>query len=320
MSALMTQERLPVPAMNFVDIEKTSKAIVPSLFQLKNQGEVLTLMLLGQADGIHPITALRRYHIIEGKPSMKADAMLGCYKEAGGKVRWIKRTDDEVTAEFSHDGESVTVTWNTARAQAAGLLGKKNWQSYKTQMLTARVISEGVRLIMPQIVAGIYTPEEVIDFDRGPNQQTWGVDAQPVTKQVEAIDTTATVVEPAPEKAPEAPKLSPEEIATKSKDLWDWAMCMLNPEHFKRTSETTNFATYKDQLVKDGAGLPETELRKLRAHAYCQFLLCMTCTSPEGELEEWKSKIANSKLDEAQIQFLNKAWMQTKQALKGVAA
>jgi hypothetical protein len=318
MSAMMTAERLPVPAMNFVDIEKVSKAISPQLFQLKSAGEVLTLMLLGQADGIHPITALRRYHIIEGKPVMKADAMMACFKEAGGKVKWLKRDDAEVSAVFINGDEEVTVNWDAARATKAGLIGKSTWTKYPRQMLTARVISEGIRIVMPQIVSGIYTPEEVTEFDRGPNQQTWGDEPQPTTKQVEAIDTTATVVETP--KVPEATKMSQEDIATKSKDLWDWTMAMLNPEHFKRTPETTNFALYKDQIVKDGAGLPDAELRKLRANAYCQYLLCMVCTSPEGELDSWKDKIAGSKLDEAQISFLNTAWMQTKAALKGVTA
>jgi hypothetical protein len=41
---------------------------------------------------------------------------------------------------------------------------KVNWQRFPRQMLTARCISEAVRLLAPQIVSGIYTPEEVQDF------------------------------------------------------------------------------------------------------------------------------------------------------------
>jgi len=308
MTALATAERLPAPSMPFAEIEKASKAIVPSLFQLKNQGEVLTLMLLGQADGIHPITALRRYHIIEGKPSMKADAMLGCYKEQGGKVRWLKRTDDEVSAEFSHNGESVTITWNTERAQKAGLLGKKNWQSYKCQMLTARVISEGVRLVMPQIVAGIYTPEEVLDFDKGgANQQTWGSEEKPEPKQVEVI-----------KEEPAKPAI---DVDAKYKQIYDWILSILDPATFQRNPSTENFVTYKDQILKDGEGLPEDKLYKLRATAYCQFLACMICTTPEADLDQWPDKIKASKLDAQSMDYLDKVLAENRKVVeKGVAA
>jgi hypothetical protein len=54
------------------------------------------------------------------------------------------------------------------RTKAAGLTGKQTWKQYPRQMLRARVISEGIRTVYPGVAVGIYTPEEVNDFDAAP--------------------------------------------------------------------------------------------------------------------------------------------------------
>lgn len=134
-------------------------------FGYKTSAEAFTLMCLAQANGLHPAKAAERYHIIQGRPAMKADAMLAAFQESGGKVRWVKRTDKECTLHLEHpQGGELEVTWTMARAQAAGLTGKQTWKQYPTQMLSARCVSEGVRALYPACLCGMYTPEEVSDF------------------------------------------------------------------------------------------------------------------------------------------------------------
>lgn len=53
-------------------------------------------------------------------------------------------------------------------ATAAKLTGKDTWKQYPRQMLRARVISEGIRTVYPGVAVGVYTPEEVQDFDTKP--------------------------------------------------------------------------------------------------------------------------------------------------------
>jgi hypothetical protein len=132
------------------------------------QGMVLAMTCL--AEGKAPLELAKTYHIIEGKLSMRADAMLGRYLTTGGKVKWVTRSDIEVKALFSKDGNDVEISATIEEYKNNGVaLGangklKANWQKFPRQMLTARCISEGVRLLAPQIVSGIYTPEEVSDF------------------------------------------------------------------------------------------------------------------------------------------------------------
>lgn len=149
------------------DIEKMANAVSKSkLFGIKTAEEAMSLMLIAQAEGLHPAIAARDYHIINGKPSLKADAMLARFQTAGGSVKWNDYTDTKCNAVISHpQGGSVTVEWTIEMAKKIGLTKNNTWQNYPRQMLRARVISEGIRTVYPGVAVGIYTPEEVQDFN-----------------------------------------------------------------------------------------------------------------------------------------------------------
>ena len=46
------------------------------LFGVKNADQAMALMLIAQAEGMHPAIAARDYHVINGRATLKADAML----------------------------------------------------------------------------------------------------------------------------------------------------------------------------------------------------------------------------------------------------
>lgn len=159
---------------SFAEVEKMAKAIAESqLFGLQNPQQAIGLMLLCQAEGLHPVIAARDYHIIQGKPALKADAMLARFQNAGGRVEWKDYTETKVTGIFSHpSGGAVPICWTLEMAKGAGLTGNKTWQQYPRQMLRARVISEGIRTVYPAVLVGVYTPEEVGDFEPTKPTQT----------------------------------------------------------------------------------------------------------------------------------------------------
>lgn len=146
--------------------ERMAKAIAKcGFFGLKDETQVLALMAVAQAEGRHPASVAKDYHIIQNRPALKADAMLARFQAAGGKVEWTKYTDENVTGVFSHpQGGSLAVSWTLAQAKAIGLATKDNWRLYPRAMLRARVISEGIRSVYPGVIVGEYTPEEVGDF------------------------------------------------------------------------------------------------------------------------------------------------------------
>ena len=158
----MSTELVPI-----ADIERMAGAIAKSgFFGVKTVEQAVALMLIAQAEGLHPAIAARDYNVIQGRPALKADAMLARFQQAGGSVNWTELTDKRVSATFTHpQGGSVSIDWDMARAKAAGLDGKDNYKKWPRQMLRARCISEGIRTVYPGVLSGMYTPEEVQDFD-----------------------------------------------------------------------------------------------------------------------------------------------------------
>ena len=135
------------------------------MFGFKNPQEAMAIMLLCQAENLHPAVAMRDYHVIQGRPALKADAMLARFQQAGGSVNWKDYTDEKVTGIFSHpSGGSLEVSWSLAQAKSIGIANKDNWRNYPRAMLRARCVSEGIRSVYPGCVVGVYTPEEIQDF------------------------------------------------------------------------------------------------------------------------------------------------------------
>lgn len=217
------------------DMSNMAQAFAKSgFFGYKNSSEAFTLMCLAQANGLHPAKAAERYHIIQGRPAMKADAMLAAFQESGGKVRWVKRTEKECTLHLSHiQGGELDVTWSIERATKAGLTGKSSWKQYPTQMLSARCVSEGVRALYPACLCGMYTPEEVSDFDTKP---------APQPTECEVLD--GDIAEAGPNDVPAEPE-QPKDAKNQDKKDANWlAMCdelrERNPEIFDKYLTTHN--------------------------------------------------------------------------------
>lgn len=149
------------------EIEKMASHVSKSgCMGFKKPEDAITVMLMAYAEGYNPMIGIRDYHLIQGKPALKADAMLARFQQSGGKVKWITLSDEKVAAEFTHpSGGSATIDWDIARAKKAQLGSNGMWQKYPRQMLRARVISEGIRTVFPGVIVGAYTPEEVQDFE-----------------------------------------------------------------------------------------------------------------------------------------------------------
>ena len=208
-------------------IEQLGKAICLSgMFGCDNasQGQVLALECASRK--CPPMSLAERYHIIFGRLSMKADAMLADFRtNCGGSHRVVSRTAEKAAIELSANGETqtFTLTWDEARQEAFVYVGKEQAvidklakgktdslmlkAKYATprarmQMLWARVVSDGVRTMAPEVVAGYYTPEEVGDFV--------AVDLPPVDEVVEAEVVPVEPEPPTPEPpTPEPPATEP---------------------------------------------------------------------------------------------------------------
>ena len=149
---------------SMAEIERVALAIAKGgLFGTNDQNAVLTLCLLAQAEGRHPAVVFRDYHVIQGRPAKKADAMLRDFIEAGGHIKWHQLDDTCADATFSHPSGEARIEWTMARAQKAQLKTPM-WSKYPRQMLRSRTISEGIRTVYPGATSGLYEENEVRDI------------------------------------------------------------------------------------------------------------------------------------------------------------
>jgi len=215
--------------VSFNDMQQMAEAIAKSgLFGMKDTNSVLALMAVAQAEGLHPATAARDFHIIQGKPALKADAMLARFQNAGGKVEWTEYTDDRVTGVFSHpNGGNLSVSWSIEQATKIGLVKPgSGWQKFPRAMLRSRCVSEGIRSIFPGSVTGFYSPEEVADFDDKPRIK----DITPITQEVRILDaqSLADLPDDDPSEPPKEPEtfmavmLPDASIYSKHQDVDEW--------------------------------------------------------------------------------------------------
>lgn len=183
----------PAARRSFDEIERMAEHIVRSrLFGLSSVDQVVALMLMAEAEGRHVASAMQDYSVIQGKPSLKAEAMLARFQQAGGKVKWTCLTDERVAAIFSHaQCEPVEIDWDMERAKQAQLKSPM-WAKYPRQMLRARVISEGVRTAFPGALGGMYAAEEVMEFEPPANSSRQaGAPALAPPREAEATATGA---------------------------------------------------------------------------------------------------------------------------------
>lgn len=168
---LSTNVNNKVSQYSFDELDKMSKLVASSNFLgTKNPAEVFTLFMIAQAEGKNPVQASMEYSIIQGRPALKSQAVLVRFQNAGGKIKYLKRDDNECKILFSHpQAGELEVSWTMETAKQVGLAGKDNWRKYPRQMLAARCIAEGIRALYPACLDGLYLVDEVQDFDKGFN-------------------------------------------------------------------------------------------------------------------------------------------------------
>ena len=172
-TALAVYEKVDNPVTFASEMAETTAALVGCSL---SQGKAVALTCL--VEGITPLEFKRTYHLIQGSPTMRADAMLAKFRKAGGKFTIVERSKDKAAIELtSAEGDSykneftreeaLASRWPWKDWKAPDRQLKDNWATdtdFKA-MLWARLVSDSIRAFAPEIVAGIYTPEEMQDAD-----------------------------------------------------------------------------------------------------------------------------------------------------------
>ena len=138
--------------------------LVPRAFRGK-PADVFLALNLGLELGLSPIASLRSLHVIEGKPSLSADAMVAVVIASGACDYFVCRESSPSSAIYETRRKGTPVasraSFSIDEAKAAELLGKDNWKKHPKSMLKARAKSMLARDVYPDVLHGIYTPDEL---------------------------------------------------------------------------------------------------------------------------------------------------------------
>ena len=136
------------------------------LFGFKNENQALTMLLLAESENMHPMSAVKQYHIVGGKPVLKSAEVLSRFQNANGSIKYITSTDTECEVEFTHpQGGSLTIRWDIEKAKKAGIYNTNQvWQKYPSNMLRSRCITDGVTALYPACLGGMMTESMAQDI------------------------------------------------------------------------------------------------------------------------------------------------------------
>jgi hypothetical protein len=127
--------------------------------------DIAMQILTGQELGLSPTAAIRGVHIVQGKPLLSADMMVGLVLGSGAAEYFscIEETATQVTYETKRKGSPhpQRCTWSDDDTKAAGLQAKDNWRLHKRQMRRARCKAMLARDVFPDVLAGVYDPDEI---------------------------------------------------------------------------------------------------------------------------------------------------------------
>lgn len=174
--------------------------------QKDEQGNMIALECL--ATRKTPFDFKREFHLVNGSLTMRSDAMLAGYRTRGGKVIWKQFDSTAAIGVWKFDGNECEIGFTTEDAKIAGLLPAKpgsGWQKDPSAMLRARCISKAIRMLAPEVVAGVYTPEEAADFATSPTPSVTTTTRQTVNVTPEStfslVERLEQILEPHSEAA-----------------------------------------------------------------------------------------------------------------------
>lgn len=130
------------------------------------QGIVLALQCI--AENKPPLEMAKHYHLVKGKLTKRADAALAEFLSIGGKFTFADlkdSTSQRATVTYG-DYKDFSVEYTIEDAKSQGLLdgSNPNWKTRPAAMMRARLVTETLRAVAPQVIAGFYEPDEVTEF------------------------------------------------------------------------------------------------------------------------------------------------------------
>lgn len=134
-----------------------------STYTKQNKTQAMFIMLKGYELGISPMQALDGIQVIQGKTTVSPQLMLALINRSGQLEDMKIDSDAKVcTVMMKRVGRSPHVeTFSMENAKAMQLANKDNYIKQPAVMLKWRAVSACARIVFPDVIQGMYTPEEM---------------------------------------------------------------------------------------------------------------------------------------------------------------
>lgn len=128
---------------------------------IKKPEQAIAIIQYGRELGYLPMTSLQNISLIQGKPTLSAN-LIGAMLKRAGYDFWVKiYSDKKVEIVFKNlTGREQAFSYTMDEAVTAGNTSKDNYRKYSAEMLYARCLTRGGRIVAPEVLAGVYAPEE----------------------------------------------------------------------------------------------------------------------------------------------------------------
>lgn len=155
------------------DVERVARISTASgICRVQRAEEAAVILLTGRELGLSPMQSLRGIYVVNKTPVLSADLLVAVVRRSGLCASWrvITTTPETCTITTLRVGETepTSKTWTIADAKRAQLTGKPIWSQYPAQMLRHRCAADLAREVYPDVVLGLYTPDEMDHTDAAP--------------------------------------------------------------------------------------------------------------------------------------------------------
>ena len=173
--------------------------LIPS--GLNSPEKVFVALQWGHELGLSPMVAVNNVAVINGKPTLSADIMSAVVKRSPeyGGIKWIEMSDTKAECEITRilpngEKEVQRSCFTMDDAVKAGLAGRDVWKKYPRRMLKHRCLSYGLKDVFPDLLAGLYDPEEMESVSSDKTTTTER-NVTPVEEKVVTPEPSAEVIE-----------------------------------------------------------------------------------------------------------------------------
>jgi hypothetical protein len=218
----------------------SKSSLMPSALRGKAQ-DIMVIAMQGRELGWPLMRALNLINVIQGKAAITAQGLAGLVLESAACEHFTLVESDATKATYETKRRGaphpVKMSYTIDQARNAGLTNKDNWKRMPAEMLRARCQAALARAVYPDVLAGLYTVDELRDtpqFSPPPQQQ-----------QQQAPAPDQVVVEPDPEGGP-----APAQAAETVSDVTGEVLASQEAKPYREMSQEERVAYWEGEFRK----------------------------------------------------------------------